>query len=141
MPGKHEQFRMVRKNREKTPRLAGQATVRVTDLINKRLPSPFTRFAEEEYIMGNTKKMSEETKAKIAMARAANKAQADAMGITKAPRASLDDQIAGMQAQADAGDAAAVALMPVIDVYRERLAQAKADAKVSAKKLRKLLSA
>ena len=91
--------------------------------------------------MGNTKKMSEETKAKIAMARAANKAQADAMGITKAPRASLDDQIAGMQAQADAGDAAAVALMPVIDVYRERLAQAKADAKVSAKKLRKLLSA
>jgi hypothetical protein len=107
----------------------------------KRLPSPFTRFSEEENIMSNRKAMSEETKAKIAASRASNKAQAEAMGITKAPKATIEDQIAGMQAQADAGDEAAVALMPVIDVYRERLIQAKADAKVFAKKLRKLLSA
>jgi hypothetical protein len=91
--------------------------------------------------MGNRKPMSEETKAKIATSRAATKANNEKLGIVKAPKATLEDQIAGMQAQADAGDAAAGALMPVIDVYRERLAQAKADAKVSAKKLRKLLSA
>lgn len=87
--------------------------------------------------MGNRKPMSEETKAKIAAARAANKVA----GVTGQKRATLEDQIAGMQAQADAGDEAAIALMPVVDIYREKLAQAKADAKVAAKKLRKLLSA
>lgn len=121
--------------------MAGQDTKRVTDLNHTRLPSPFTRFSEEENTMGNRKPMSEETKAKIAATRAATKANAESLGITKAPKASIEDQIAGMQAQADAGDDAAVALMPVIDVYRERLSQAKADAKVFAKKLRKLLSA
>jgi hypothetical protein len=80
--------------------------------------------------------MSEETKKKIAAARAANKAT----GVTAEKRASLEDQLAAVQAAADAGDAGARALLPVLDVYREKLAQAISDKKSSAKKLRKLLS-
>jgi hypothetical protein len=80
--------------------------------------------------------MSEATKAKIAASRAANKAA----GNTGEKRASLEDQLAAVQAAADAGDAGAQALLPVLDVYREKLAQAVADKKSSARKLRKLLS-
>ena len=84
-----------------------------------------------------TRTMSEETKAKIAASRAANKANAT----PGEKRATLDDQIAAFQARADSGDAEATTMMPVIDVYREKLAQAKTDAKTAARKLRKLLSA
>jgi hypothetical protein len=87
--------------------------------------------------MGNRKPMSEETKAKIAASRAANKAN----GVTGEKRASLDDQIAAFQARADAGDQEAITMMPVIDVYREKMTQAIADKKSASKKLRKLLSA
>lgn len=80
--------------------------------------------------------MSEETKAKIAASRAANKGNK----IPGEKRATLDEQIAAMQAQADVGDAGAAALMPVVDVYREKLAQAKVEAKAASRKLRKLLS-
>jgi hypothetical protein len=80
--------------------------------------------------------MSEETKAKIAATRAAKAANK----IPGEKRASLEDQLAAIQAQADGGDAGATALMPVLDVYREQFAQAKKDAKTSARKLRKLLS-
>lgn len=83
------------------------------------------------------KTMSEATKAKIAATRAANKE----LAVPGEKRATLDEQIAAAQAQADAGDAGLQALMPVIDVYREKLAQAKVDAKTAARKLRKLLSA
>jgi hypothetical protein len=83
------------------------------------------------------KTMSDETKDKIAATRAANKAGSP----EGTKRATLDEQIAAAQAQADAGDAGMQALMPVIDVYREKLAQAKVDAKSTARKLRKLLSA
>jgi hypothetical protein len=83
------------------------------------------------------KTMSDETKDKIAATRAANKAGSP----EGTKRATLDEQIAAAQAQADAGDAGMQALMPVIDVYREKLAQAKVDAKSAARKLRKLLSA
>jgi len=83
-----------------------------------------------------TRVMSEETKAKIAATRAANKANK----IPGEKRATLEEQLAAIQAQADGGDAGAVALMPVLDVYREQLAQAKKDSKTAARKLRKLLS-
>ena len=82
------------------------------------------------------KTMSEETKAKIAATRMANAAN-------KTPgekRATLDDQIAAAQAAADAGDAFAASLMPVVDVLREQYAQAKKDQKQAARKLRKTLS-
>ena len=81
------------------------------------------------------KPMSEETKARIKATREANKA---ANGGAK--KASLDDQIAAAQALADSGDAFAASLMPVVDVLRDSLAQAKTDAKTVAKKLRKTLS-
>lgn len=80
--------------------------------------------------------MSAETKAKIAASRAANKAA----GVSTT-RASLEDQLAAAQAASDAGDVGMQALMPVLDVYREKLAQASIDKKTAAKKLRKLLSA
>jgi len=83
-----------------------------------------------------TRTMSAETKAKIAATRAANKAA----GVVGQKRASLEDQLAAIQAQADAGDAAAVAIMPVIDVYKSQLEQATKAKKTVAKKLRKLLS-
>ena len=82
------------------------------------------------------KTMTEETKAKIAATRAANAAN-------KTPgekRATLDDQIGAAQAAADAGDAFAASLMPVVDVLREQYAQAKKDQKQAARKLRKTLS-
>lgn len=82
------------------------------------------------------KTMSAETKSKIAATRAANAAN-------KTPgekRATLDDQIAAAQALADSGDAFATSLMPVVDVLREELAQAKKDSKTAVRKLRKTLS-
>ena len=83
-----------------------------------------------------TRTMSEETKAKIAASRAANKANK----VPGEKRATLDDQIAAAQAAADSGDAFAASLMPVVDVLREQLNQAKSDAKSAARKLRKTLS-
>ena len=80
--------------------------------------------------------MSEETKAKIAAARAANKAA----GTTGEKRASLEEQIAAVNAAAESGDAFAQSMMPVIDVLAEQMKQAKVDFKASAKKLRKTLS-
>jgi molecular chaperone GrpE (heat shock protein) len=80
--------------------------------------------------------MSEETKAKIKASREANKANK----VPGEKRATLDDQIAAAQALADSGDAFATSLMPVVDVLREAMLQAKADAKANARKLRKTLS-
>ena len=82
------------------------------------------------------KAMTEETKAKIAATRAANKTTV----VPGEKRATLDEQIAAAQAQADAGDAFCASLMPVVDVLREQLSQAKKDQKSAAKKLRKTLS-
>jgi hypothetical protein len=53
----------------------------------------------------------------------------------------LEEKLAAAQAQADAGDEGMAALMPAIDVYAEKLRQAKADIRMASKKLRKLLSA
>ena len=86
--------------------------------------------------MANRKPMSEETKKKIADARAANKAA----GVTGEKRASLEDQLAAIQASAEGGDAFANSMMPVLDALREQLTQAKADQKSAAKKLRKTLN-
>ena len=80
--------------------------------------------------------MSEATKAKIAAARAANKAA----GVTEEKRASLEDQIAAVNASAESGDAFANSMMPVIDTLREEAKQAKADFKAANKKLRKTLN-
>lgn len=79
--------------------------------------------------------MSEETKQKIAASRAANKTENGG-----AKRASLEEQVAAAQAAADAGDAFATSLMPVVDVLAEQMRQAKTDAKNAAKRLRKTLS-
>lgn len=85
--------------------------------------------------MGN-RVMSEETKIKIAATRAANKASSPEGG----KRATIEEQIAGLQAQSEAGDAAAQALLPVIEVYFEKVTQGKKDLKRDIKKLRKLLA-
>jgi hypothetical protein len=85
--------------------------------------------------------MSEETKAKIAATRAATRAATASGGEPAQKRATIEDQINAAQAAADAGDAGMMALMPVIDVFREKLAQAISDRKSAARKLRKLLSA
>jgi hypothetical protein len=69
-------------------------------------------------------------------AKAANAANAG----TAEKRPTLEEKLASAQAQADAGDEAMAALMPVIDVYAEKMRQAKVDLKTSAKKLRKLLA-
>jgi hypothetical protein len=82
------------------------------------------------------KPMSDETKAKIAAARAANKAA----GVTGEKRASLDDQLAAVQAAAEAGDAFAQSMMGPLDALREQSAQAKVDFKAANKKLRKTLN-
>jgi hypothetical protein len=82
------------------------------------------------------KTMTQETKDKIAATRAANKANK----VPGEKSASLDDQIAAAQAQADSGDAFAASIMPVVDTLREQLNQAKSDAKTAARKLRKTLS-
>ena len=86
--------------------------------------------------MANRKPMTEETKAKIAAARAANKAA----GTTGEKRASMEEQIAAVQAASEAGDSFAQSMMPVIDVMREQFTQAKSDQKTAAKKLRKTLN-
>jgi predicted nucleic acid-binding Zn-ribbon protein len=80
--------------------------------------------------------MSAETKAKIAAARAANKAA----GTTGEKRASLEDQLAAIQAAAEGGDAFANSMLPVLDTLREEAKQAKVDFKSSMKKLRKTLN-
>jgi len=80
--------------------------------------------------------MSEATKAKIAAARAANKAT----GVTGEKRASIDDQLAAINAAAEAGDAFAQSMMPVLDVLRESAKQRKVDLKSDMKKLRKTLN-
>jgi hypothetical protein len=108
--------------------------VTMSDLVYGSECHSLTCQNKEKSTMGTRKPMTEETKAKIAAARAANR-------VTGQKRASLDDQIAAAQAQADSGDAGMQALMPVIDVYREKLTQAVADKKTASKKLRKLLSA
>jgi seryl-tRNA synthetase len=83
-----------------------------------------------------THTMSDETKAKIAATRAAKKS----IGEPAEKRASLDDQIAAAQAQADAGDATATQLMAVIDVLRAEMERGKQASKSAAKKLRRTLS-
>jgi hypothetical protein len=55
-------------------------------------------------------------------------------------RPTLEEKLAAAQAQVDAGDEGMAALMPAIDVYAEKFRQAQVDLKISAKKLRKLLS-
>jgi hypothetical protein len=82
------------------------------------------------------KTMSQETKDKIAATRAANKAGSP----EGTKRATLDDQIAAAQAQADAGDATATQLMAVIDVLRAEMERGKQASKSAAKKLRRTLS-
>ena len=73
-------------------------------------------------------------------ARKAAKAAAEASGVPQPKKPTLEEKLAAAQAQADAGDEAMTALMPVIDVYAEKLRQAKLDIKTAAKKLRKLLA-
>ena len=73
-------------------------------------------------------------------ARKAAKAAAAASGVPQPKKPTLEEKLAAAQAQADAGDEAMTALMPVIDVYAEKLRQAKLDIKTAAKKLRKLLA-
>jgi inorganic triphosphatase YgiF len=70
---------------------------------------------------------------------AAEKAARASQPKTKGP--TLEEKLAAAQAQADAGDEGMQALMPAIDVYAEKLRQAKSDIRTAAKKLRKLLSA
>ena len=84
--------------------------------------------------------MSEETKAKIAATRAANKASAEASGKPPQKRATVEEQVAAIQAQADSGDAGAAALMPAIEVYLQQMKDAKETYKASAKKVRKILN-
>jgi soluble cytochrome b562 len=71
----------------------------------------------------------------------AEKAALTAAGTPQSKGPTLEEKIAASQAQADAGDEGMQALMPAIDVYAEKLRQAKIDQKTAAKKLRKLLSA
>jgi hypothetical protein len=84
--------------------------------------------------MGRT--MSQETKDKIAASRAAKKATGE-----KTTKVSLEDKIAQLQAQADAGDEAIAASMPTLDVYKTRMEEAAATAKTMKRRLRKLVNA
>jgi len=88
--------------------------------------------------------MSDETKAKIAASRAAKKAAVDSGSEPATTRASLEDQIAAIQAQAEAGDTFAQQILPLIEVSMEQLAQAKAtfrtDSSAAKRKIRKLIS-
>ena len=67
------------------------------------------------------------------------KASRDAQPKSKSP--TIEEKVGAAQAQADAGDDGMQALMPAIDVYAEKLRQAKLDIKSASKKLRELLSA
>jgi hypothetical protein len=58
-----------------------------------------------------------------------------------AVRVTLDDKVAAVQAQANAGDEGAEALLPVISVYVEQVKQAEIDLKAGKRKLRKILNA
>ncbi len=89
--------------------------------------------------MGN-RTMTEETKRKIAATREEKKALAEATGQEPQKRASVEDQVAAVQAMADSGDAGAAALMPAIDVYVAQMTEAKKTAKAAAKKVRKILN-
>ena len=88
-----------------------------------------------------TRIMTDETKAKIAATREANKAASAASGAEPAKRATVEEQIAAVQALAESGDAAAAALLPAIDAYQDKLRVAKNDLKSVKKRLRKLLAA
>jgi hypothetical protein len=88
--------------------------------------------------MGNP--MTQAHKDKLAAARAAKKAEAAATGQPAAKRANLAEQLAAVEARANAGDADAQALMPAIDTYKARMEQAIADKQAAGRKLRKLLS-
>ena len=82
--------------------------------------------------------MSQAQKDAMAAGRAAAKS-GKASG--ESARVSLDDKIAALQAQADAGDANAARVMPLVEAFQAAVLDAKAAAKAATKKLRKLVNA
>ena len=85
--------------------------------------------------------MSQELKNKMAAGRAAAKAAREAGGQTGGTKVSLDDKIAALAAQADAGDEAARAILPTVEVFKQRMEEAKETFRAMRKRLAKVVNA